>query len=371
MNKKGNMTDFFHRLNDFTKTAKSTYLYKITSKFLSTACTIILVLLLIVGAFMFYFNMKAKSFENKGQEYTSPFGLYTIISGSMEPNVSVYDVVVSINEDISKIKVGDIITFISTWDFNYGVTVTHRVVDITKNSSGEYQLTTKGDNNQSKDGGIVTQNNLVGKVVGRLPQLGRLQYFLATKMGWFLIVFIPALAIIIFDIIKIFKLYVLKDQIEKVKTRKEALANALKEEPENNPKEELVYPTIDNGVEASLFETAAIDLPIVDTDGKLKEPTLELPVIKGTRKAENNDFETEAVDVKDYTSEISILTEPTLELSLEDGNKDQVQVAVKTQDTTNLSLPKKAEDIPTIVKPAQNRPTELKKPIQRRMIKRR
>jgi len=222
MNKKGKEGDIFKQIYDVGKSFKRSYLWKLISKFLSVACTIILIILIIVGSLMFYFNTKTKAYKQKGIEYTPPFGLYTIISGSMEPNVEVYDVVIAADYDISKIKVGDIITFASNWDINFGVTVTHRVVGISKNEKGEYQLTTKGDNNGSKDGGTVTQTNLIGKVVGRIPQLGRLQFFLAKKMGWFMIVFVPALAVIVFDMIKIFKLYVLKNQIDNVKTPKEA-----------------------------------------------------------------------------------------------------------------------------------------------------
>ncbi len=222
MDKKGKVMKLFYDIQKIWKSFKRSYLYKLVTRFLSTVCSIILVILLIVGAMMFYFNTKIKAYEKKGLEYTAPFGLYTIISGSMEPNVDIYDVVIAVDQDVSKIKVGDIITFISTWEVNFGYTVTHRVVGIAKTENGEIQLTTKGDNNQSADGGVVTQKNLVGKVVGRLPQLGRLQFFLATKMGWFLVVFIPAVIIIIVDAMKIFKLYVLKGQIDNVKTTKEA-----------------------------------------------------------------------------------------------------------------------------------------------------
>ena len=171
---------------------------------------------------MFYFNLQAKAAANNGQIYSPPFGLYTIVSPSMEPNIKVYDVIMSVDANPSDIKVGDVITFISTWDINYGMTVTHRVVSVSKTNAGVYQFTTKGDNNQSPDGAVVTSENLVGKVVMRIPQLGKIQFFLATKTGWFMIVFIPAMIVIILDIIKIFKLKVLKDNIEYIHSTEEA-----------------------------------------------------------------------------------------------------------------------------------------------------
>lgn len=281
MDKKGKIDGPLNRFQNFRKQIKKTYLYKLISGFLSVICTIILIVLLIVGALMFFFNMKAKSYKDKGLDYTSPFGLYTIISPSMEPNVSVYDVIVAVDQDISKIKVGDVITFISNWEINYKMTITHRVIAISKNENGEYQLTTKGDNNGSPDGGTVTQSNLVGKVVGRIPQLGRLQFFLATKMGWFLVVFIPALIIIIVDMIKVFKLYVLKDQIDEVKTPKEARKEKIskdldeKNAPLKEPNKQIIKPR-----EIPDENIDTVELPKVDSDGLLKENTLEIPIVK-------------------------------------------------------------------------------------------
>jgi len=202
---------------------KSSYAYKLFSKILSTFFSITLVLLLILGGLMFYFNAQSKRAQEKGMQYNPPFGLYTIISGSMEPKIHVYDVVASVEvKDISKIKVNDIVTFVSTWDIAYGKTITHRVVSISKNENGEYQLTTKGDNNSAADGAPVTQKNLVGKVLFKIPQLGRLQFYLATKMGWFLIVLVPALTVIIYDLIKIFKVKVLQENVDVIKEIDEA-----------------------------------------------------------------------------------------------------------------------------------------------------
>lgn len=285
MDKKGKIFELFSVLQKYWKTFKQSYLYKLVSKFLSTICSIILVILLIIGGLMFYFNMKIKSYESRGMEFTAPFGLYTIISGSMEPNVDIYDVVIAVEHDIDKIKIGDIITFISTWDLNYGVTVTHRVVGISKTTTGEILLTTKGDNNQQPDGAKVTQSNLVGKVVGRLPQLGRLQFFLATKMGWFLIVFIPAMIIIIVDVMKIFKLYVLKNKIDNVKTPKEAKMEKVVRELEKKPKEikELNNQPIVNRVPKD-ENIDTVELPKVGEDGIIKENTSELPQVKVNNK---------------------------------------------------------------------------------------
>ncbi len=337
MNKKGKINESLTRLGKIKNEVKRTYLYKLISGFLSVACTIILIALLLVGGVMFFFNMKAKSCERNGTEFTAPFGLYTIISPSMEPNVSVYDVIVAVDTDISKIKVGDVITFISDWDVTFGLTVTHRVVAISKTESGEYRLTTKGDNNGNPDGGVVTQKNLVGKVVGRIPQLGRLQFFLATKMGWFFVVFIPALIIIIVDMIKIFKLYVLKGKIDNVKPQEEAKKEEIekildaKDEELKEPNKEILKPR-ERVIEDKNIDT--VELPKIDRDGVIKESTIELPTVKP--KMEEDDEAKESIGdmvlspIEELIDETTKM--PTLNRESEDLELDQPRKMLKRRD---------------------------------------
>ena len=51
-------------------------------------------------------------------------------------------------KDAKDIKVGDVITFISTSSISKGMTITHRVIEVTKNENG-VAYRTKGDNNIS------------------------------------------------------------------------------------------------------------------------------------------------------------------------------------------------------------------------------
>ena len=54
---------------------------------------------------------------------------------------------------------------------------------------------------------------MVGKVYFKIPQLGRIQFFLASKSGWMVAILIPALAIISYDLYKLFRLVLLKSKI--------------------------------------------------------------------------------------------------------------------------------------------------------------
>ena len=193
------------------KKVKSIFNY--IGKLISSA---ILVVLLIIGAFLVYYLISAK-IVSKNPGYESKINLYTIVSGSMEPNIKVYDVVVAYKVSSSDdIKKGDVITFKSTSSISKDLIVTHRVIDI-KMVNGKVEYVTKGDFNASADSDTAKFENVIGKVVIRFPQLGRIQFFLATRMGWFIVVLLPAACVIIYDIIKLFRLLLVKKSTDEVK----------------------------------------------------------------------------------------------------------------------------------------------------------
>lgn len=176
----------------------------------------ILVILILLALFLAYYTISSRLSTGKNEKYEPFISLYTIVSGSMEPNINIYDVVISKKVKTPKdIKVGDVITFISTSSISKGMTITHRVVEVLNTEKG-VSYRTKGDNNLSPDTAPAEFNNVIGKVTLRIPQLGRVQSFISTQGGWLVVIVIPALFIIISDILKIFKLTNVKNKIEKI-----------------------------------------------------------------------------------------------------------------------------------------------------------
>lgn len=189
-----------------------------------------LALLLVIAAFLLYLAISAKLYAAKGEAYEPKFSLYTIISPSMEPNLRVYDIIVDQRVDsVNDIKIGDVITFISTSSISANKTITHRVIDIIVDKDGNYQYKTKGDNNLSPDLAYAEYNNIIGKVIFKIPQLGRIQFFLANQGGWLIAVVIPALIIIVKDVMKIFKL-------SKINKKAEVIVEGKKAEDEEEKK---------------------------------------------------------------------------------------------------------------------------------------
>lgn len=177
-------------------------------KFLSTivSWTVFTLLMLVMTALVYYF-IAVRIYVAKGSGHEPKFSLYTIITPSMTPNINVYDVVIDVKVDKPEdIKINDVITFNSSIPGVHGGTITHRVIAVSKDADGNYHYRTKGDYNLVDDGVDVDFNSIVGKVALRIPQLGRAQAFLATKAGWLICVLVPALYVIIKDILKIIRL---------------------------------------------------------------------------------------------------------------------------------------------------------------------
>ena len=141
-------------------------------------------------------------------------GLYTIVSSSMEPNINIYDVVLVVKTNVDKLNVGDVITFYSKNPLYGGRPITHRIVEINDN-----EFTVKGDANENSDDEKVSYENIIGKTIIKLPELGKLQFFIASKSGWLIAILIPAVSIIIYDIYKLINFILLKAKYKSLENK--------------------------------------------------------------------------------------------------------------------------------------------------------
>lgn len=227
---------------------------------------VILGIVFLVAAFLMYYVISSKFAEAKGAKFEPKFSLYTIISTSMEPNIKVYDVVFDCKVDPSTIKEGDVITFISSSTLSEGMTVTHRVIGIVETESG-LKFRVQGDNNSTPDSSLVDYRNILGKVVFKIPQLGRLQFLIQTRGGWLFVLLIPALFVVIYDIIKVVRLSDVKDKVEE----------ALKE-----PEEDLELKRKEEQLKLRLKKKIVGVVPV--------EPVIQTVKENSDNKEENNDL---------------------------------------------------------------------------------
>ena len=93
------------------------------------------------------------------------YSCFKVITGSMEPELSVGDLILTKRVSASDVEVNDIISFYSQSPGMIGNIITHRVVDKLVGEDGTVRLLTKGDANLSMDGYAVTDDNLIGKLI--------------------------------------------------------------------------------------------------------------------------------------------------------------------------------------------------------------
>ena len=165
-----------------------------------------ILMILIIAAIFFVLYFVDMQYNIKKGTYKQPlFGAYIIISPSMVPTINVYDAIVIKRTEAKELKEDDIITFLSSDSRYSGLTITHRITGIEKSQNGEYLFRTKGDNNNSEDSALVKESDIYGKVILKIPKIGYLQQILTNSFGWILLIVIPCMGVVIYDIIKIFK----------------------------------------------------------------------------------------------------------------------------------------------------------------------
>lgn len=140
------------------------------------------------------------------KDKTPLFSTYVIVTPSMVPTIKIDDAIVVKRVDNDKYRVGDIITFISS-DAKYeGLTVTHRIVEKQKLDDKTSVYTTKGDNNNLIDPASVKTEDIYGKVLFKVPQVGKIQEFFSHPANYLMCLLIPAVLFIMYDMTKIFVL---------------------------------------------------------------------------------------------------------------------------------------------------------------------
>lgn len=100
-------------------------------------------------------------------------------------------------EEKQALQEGDIVTFRTN-----GAYVTHRIVTVNTVDGAVVSVTTKGDANSANDGAILLEN-VVGLCTGSVAGLGDFAMFLQTPVGIVVVIGIPVLLYIAYDVTRI------------------------------------------------------------------------------------------------------------------------------------------------------------------------
>ena len=128
--------------------------------------------------------------------FGTPNPFYVVSSGSMYPQLAMYDIiVVTGHASFEDVKVGDIIVFDQPKD--HDKVIVHRVVAVVDDDPKT--LRTKGDNNQASIPGTdfpITEEEYIGTVVHLIPQVGYVTKILQPPVNYIIIAIIIGIMII-------------------------------------------------------------------------------------------------------------------------------------------------------------------------------
>lgn len=176
-------------------------------KFISSVISYALFIwLMLIGGLLLYYVADNKIRAMKGDYSPPEYNAYVVLTGSMVPEIMPNDVVITKKRDASALQIGDIITFVTSDPRLSGIIVTHRIRQIYFDAeSGKYNFQTKGDANNTEDFALAKDSDVIGEVIFKIPKLGYVQALLATKGMLIIVVLIPCLAILSYDIVKLGK----------------------------------------------------------------------------------------------------------------------------------------------------------------------
>ena len=116
---------------------------------------------------------------------------FTVLSGSMEPVYSAGDLIYVKEVDPFELEEGTIITFMLSED----TIATHRIVEVVPDAEDDtvVRFKTKGDANESEDGGLVHYKNVIGAPIFSVPTLGYVANFIKEPPGTYVAIAAGAL----------------------------------------------------------------------------------------------------------------------------------------------------------------------------------
>jgi len=195
-------------------------------KILSALTTVLTVLLTVFAVCVMIFTV----FAVRSSGGASVFGWrgYVVLSDSMRDTFAVGDIIVSKPVDPSQVQPGDIITFTSTDPNAMGEVFSHKVRAVNPDGSFTTYGTTTGDDDLYP----ALPENLLGEYAFHLPKLGYFFQFLRTPMGYLVVILLPILALIGFQV---YNIYVTSQKLRRLQRTKQARARrALEEERRKN-----------------------------------------------------------------------------------------------------------------------------------------
>lgn len=171
------------------------------NKFIKFLLKFIKVIVWIFVLLVIFVILVQRIFDNRVS--IGSYRMFTVVTGSMDPVYKVGDVVISKEVEPSTINKGDDVVYLGEKNDFKDKIVTHRVIKI-ENKDGEYYFTTKGVVNDYSDP-VISSDQIYGKVVYKPVVLSFLSGVLNTRLGFYLLIFVPVAFLIFLEILDYIK----------------------------------------------------------------------------------------------------------------------------------------------------------------------
>lgn len=125
------------------------------------------------------------------------YKIYTVVSGSMEPELNIGDVMLVKDVPSESINIGDIVVYQGLAEQFRGRIITHKVVNKVY-TDGEFIFTTKGTTNVLEDP-KVSEEQIYGKVIYVMIIPSLIRKAMNSMVGFIFIIGLPLLAMMLFE----------------------------------------------------------------------------------------------------------------------------------------------------------------------------
>lgn len=130
------------------------------------------------------------------------FRMFNILTGSMEPEYNIGDVLISKTVNPEDIEIGDDLVYKGEEKPFKDLIVTHRVVDLNKEEDGTYSFITRGIANDVDDP-IITESQIYGKIIYKVRSFSILSKAINNMYVFFFVIFIPIAILVAIKVIQV------------------------------------------------------------------------------------------------------------------------------------------------------------------------
>ena len=123
-----------------------------------------------------------------------------VLTDSMYPEIHGGDLIICHKGEPEEVQEGDVIAYFDPAG-NGTTIVSHRVVEVS-DENGEISYITKGDANNTEDMLPVSEDDLVGVYVKRIPGVGNVAMFMQSTTGLIVCVLLPIILLVAYDVIR-------------------------------------------------------------------------------------------------------------------------------------------------------------------------